>query len=68
LASSLQVLFLISGLSRLLISSLFLTHIKEVRQVEQITTWELIYNFSMVKPVLGPIFDVFTGGKEDKER
>jgi MFS family permease len=67
LASSLLVLFLISGLLRLLISSIFLTHIKEVRQVEHITTWELIYNFSMIKPVLGPIFDVFTGGKEDKE-
>ncbi|MBI5779219.1 MAG: MFS transporter [Planctomycetes bacterium] len=67
LVSSLLVLFLISGLLRLLISSIFLTHIKEVRQVEQITTWELIYNFSMIKPVLGPIFDVFTGGKEDKE-
>lgn len=67
LASSLQVLFLISGLSRLLISSLFLTHIKEVRRVECITTWELIYNFSMIKPVLGPIFDIFTGSKEDRE-
>ncbi|HLD35304.1 MAG TPA: MFS transporter [Planctomycetota bacterium] len=67
LASSLQVLFLISGLLRLLISSIFLSHIKEVRKVECITTWELIYNFSMIKPVLGPIFDVFTGGKEDKE-
>lgn len=67
LASSLQVLFLISGLLRLLISSIFLTHIKEVRQVEPITTWELIFNFSMIKPVLGPIFDIFTGSKEDKE-
>ncbi|MEK7309527.1 MAG: MFS transporter [Planctomycetota bacterium] len=67
LVSSLQVLFLISGLLRLLISALFLTHIKEVRQVEHITTWELIFNFSMIKPVLGPIFDIFTGGKEDKE-
>ena len=67
LASSLQVLFLISSFVRLLISSIFLTHIKEVRPVEHITTWELIYNFSMIKPVLGPIFDIFTGGKEDKE-
>jgi MFS family permease len=68
LASSLQVLFLFSGLLRLLISAIFLARIKEVRPVEPITTWELIFNFSMIAPVLGPIFDIFTGGKEDKER
>lgn len=68
LASSLQVLFLVSGLLRLLIAALFLSRIKEVRPVEPITTWELIFNFSMIKPVLGPIFEIFTGVGKDEDK
>ena len=66
-ASSLLWLFLISGLLRLLITAIFLTHIREVRTVEAIPTWELIYQISHVKPIIGPILDIFTGVNREEE-
>jgi MFS family permease len=66
LVSSLLWLFLISSLLRLFITAVFIPHIREVREVEAIPTWELIFQISHIKPLIGPIFEIFTGGKEEK--
>ncbi|MFH1230907.1 MAG: MFS transporter [Planctomycetota bacterium] len=68
LTSSLQVLFLISGLLRLVISAVFLPHIKEVRKVETIPTWKLIFQIIQIRPLFGPIFEIFTGVSKDENK
>ncbi|MDI6732889.1 MAG: MFS transporter [Planctomycetota bacterium] len=59
LASSLQILFLISGSLRLIISAIFLPSIREVRPVEKIATWRLILQIVPIRPALQPVFEIF---------
>jgi len=54
--SSIQVVFLLSGLMRVTISALLLNKFKEVRPVEP-----LIFRISALKPIAGATFHPFTG-------
>lgn len=66
LVSSLQILFLVSGLVRGVISAVFLPLIREVREVENITTWRLIFQMGPVKVILGPVIELFSdSGKKN---
>jgi len=67
LVSSLEVLFLLSGLLRLAISAVFLPLIREVRETEPIPTWKLVFQITQIPPIFGSIFEIFTGvGKKEK--
>jgi MFS family permease len=57
----LPVIFLISGLIRLIATSILLTKFKEVRPVEPIGNGELIFRVSQIKPIAGATFSLFTG-------
>ncbi len=73
LVSSLHILFLISGLLRGLVSAIFLPLIKEVRTVEPIQTWRLVFQMIQLRPLLapiisglGPVFEIFGMDKNSK--
>jgi MFS family permease len=57
----LPVIFLISGLIRLLATGIFLPKFKEVRPVEPIRHRELIFRVSHIRPIAGATFSLFTG-------
>ncbi len=57
----LPVIFLISGLLRLIAAGIFLRKFKEVRPVEPIHYRELIFRVSHIKPIAGATFSLFTG-------
>jgi MFS family permease len=57
----LPVVFLISGLIRLLATGIFLRKFKEVRPVEPIRHRELIFRVSHIRPIAGATFSLFTG-------
>ncbi|MFH1787783.1 MAG: MFS transporter [Candidatus Altiarchaeota archaeon] len=60
-ASSLQILFLVSGLMRALTSLFFLPRIQEVRDVEPITPKTFFMKYSGTQPVLGMTFKTIIG-------
>jgi MFS family permease len=57
----LPVIFLISGLIRLVATGILLRRFKEVRTVEPIGHGELIFRISQIKPIAGATFSLFTG-------
>lgn len=57
----LPVIFLISGVLRLIAAGVFLRKFKEVRPVEPIRYRELLFRVSHIKPVAGATFSIFTG-------
>jgi MFS family permease len=59
--STLPMIFLLSGLMRLVAAGLFLNRFKEVRPVEPICNRELIFRVSHIKPIAGATFSIFTG-------
>lgn len=59
--SSLPVIFLLSGLMRLVASGFLLHRFKEVRPVVPIRDRELIFRVSHLKPIAGATFNLFTG-------
>ncbi|MFH0859786.1 MAG: MFS transporter [Candidatus Altiarchaeota archaeon] len=59
--SNLQILFLISGLLRAGVSLIFLPKIREVREVEQITTKDFFIKYSGTGPILGLTYRAVTG-------
>jgi MFS family permease len=69
-SSLLLVIFLISGIIRLVASAVFLRKFIEVRPVEPIEHKELIYRVSHIKPLAGATFSLLTGifvGRSQKE-
>lgn len=60
IAHSLLLIFLISGLLRLLTAALFLRIFHEVREVEQIRSRELAYRVTHIKPIAGATFNIMT--------
>ena len=65
--SSLPVIFLLSGLIRLVSAGLLLHLFKEVRPVQPIRSHELIFRVSHLKPIAGATFNLFTGLFRDHE-
>ncbi|MEE4352869.1 MAG: MFS transporter [Desulfatiglans sp.] len=63
--SPLPVIFLLSGVMRLVASGLLLHRFKEVRQVEPIRGHEIILRISHLKPIAGATFSLFTGRSRD---
>jgi MFS family permease len=59
--SVLPVIFVISGILRLISSSLLLHKFKEVRPVEAIRGRKLFFRISQIKPIAGATFNLFTG-------
>jgi MFS family permease len=57
----LTVIFLISGLMRLVAAGIFLPKFKEVRSVEPIRNRDLLFRVSHIKPIAGATFSLFTG-------
>ena len=66
--SNLQWLFLFSGISRLIISLIFVPTIMEIRVVESLTYKELIMRVSSIRPLSGLKFDLFTGRDKKNDR
>jgi MFS family permease len=60
-AYMLPVVFLVSGLIRLVAAGLFLRKFKEVRPVEPIRHRDLIFRVSHIRPIAGATFSLFTG-------
>ncbi len=60
-STMLHVIFLISGMMRLVAAGLFLRKFAEVRPVEPIRHRELIFRVSHIKPIAGATFGLFTG-------
>jgi MFS family permease len=71
LASKLHVLFVLSGLLRLVFSLIFLPWIREVRPVEPAGTWQVIVQLVALQPIRGLRLSVFadqsTGARENAE-
>lgn len=61
LASPLQVLFLISGVVRLVVSLVLLPFIREVRSVEVASGWQVLIQIVGLVPIRGVRLSVFTG-------
>lgn len=59
--SVLPVIFLLSGILRMIAAGIMLRKFKEVRPVEPIKARELIFRVSHLKPVAGVSFSLFTG-------
>jgi MFS family permease len=57
----LPVIFLISGLIRLVAAGIFLPKFKEVRPVEPIRHRDIIFRVSHIRPIAGATFSLFTG-------
>jgi predicted MFS family arabinose efflux permease len=68
LISSLQVLFALSGIVRLVFSLIFLPLIREVRPVESATTWQVIVQLVALQPIRGLRMSVFTGADSAQPR
>lgn len=70
-ASTLPALFVLSGLMRLAAAALMLRKFREVRPVEEIRHWELIYRITNIKPIAGATFSLLAGpfreSKTEKE-
>jgi MFS family permease len=66
-ASGLLVLFLISGVMRLVTSAILLRRFGEVRNVEAIRRRELIFRISHLRPIAGATFSVLTGRFGERE-
>ena len=69
--STLPVLFLLSGLVRLVAAILMLRKFREVRPVEEISHRQLIYRITNIKPIAGATFSLLAGpfreSKTEKE-
>lgn len=64
----LPMIFLISGVMRLIAAGIFLRKFKEVRPVEPIRHRDLIFRISHIRPIAGATFSLFTGlFREHKE-
>jgi MFS family permease len=59
--SSLPVIFLLSGIIRLVASAFLLHRFKETRPVTPIRGHELIFRVSHLKPIAGATFNILTG-------
>jgi MFS family permease len=57
----LPVIFLLSGLLRLLAAVIFLPRFNEVRPVEPIRHREILFRVSQIRPIAGATFSIFTG-------
>jgi hypothetical protein len=57
----LPVIFLISGIMRMIAAGIFLRKFKEVRPVEQIRHRDLIFRISHIRPIAGATFSLMTG-------
>ncbi len=76
LSHSLVVVFVISGLLRLMTASQLLKKFHEVREVESVRSRDLIFRVSHIKPIAGATFNLMTyffrdqreGGKKEPER
>lgn len=68
--SMLLMVFLISGIIRLIAAYIFLRKFREVRDVEPIGHGELIFRISHIKPIAGATFSLTTGlfRKQKKDR
>ena len=64
----LPVVFLISGLIRLVAAGIFLRKFKEVRPVEPIRHRQLIFRVTHIKPIAGATFGLFTGFFKDHKQ
>lgn len=68
MTSNIQWLFLISGILRLCMSLIFLPQIREIREVEPLTLRELIFRVTLLRPISGLRFDIFTGNQKGKKK
>jgi len=59
-AHSLLLIFLVSGILRLLTAASFLKIFKEVRDVEHIRSRELVFRITHIKPIAGATFNLMT--------
>jgi len=57
----LPVIFLISGIMRMIAAGVFLRKFKEVRQVEPIRHRDFIFRISQIRPIAGATFSLMTG-------
>ena len=57
----LPVIFLISGIMRMIAAGIFLRKFKEVRQVEPIRHRDFIFRISHIRPIAGATFSLMTG-------
>lgn len=57
---ALLLIFLVSGILRLMTAAFFLKIFHEVREVEQIRSRELIFRISHIKPIAGATFNLMT--------
>jgi hypothetical protein len=55
------VIFLLSGIFRLVASAVFIRKFKEVREVEAIGNTDLFFRVAHIKPIAGFTFNLFTG-------
>lgn len=69
-AFTLPVIFLLSGVLRLIAAALFLPRFREVRPVEPIRHRELIFRVSHLRPIAGATFSLITGlfGEREEKR
>ena len=67
LASTLPVLFVLSGLMRLAAAALMLRKFREVREVEAIRHRDLIYRITNIKPIAGATFSLLAGPFKDSK-
>jgi MFS family permease len=58
---TLPLLFLISGLIRIVAAGILLRQFREVRPVEPIRHRELVFRVSHIRPIAGATFSLFTG-------
>jgi len=57
----LPVIFLISGIIRMIAAGIFLQKFKEVRPVEPIRNRDFIFRISHIRPIAGATFSLMTG-------
>jgi hypothetical protein len=57
----LPVIFLISGIMRMIAAGVFLRKFKEVRPVEPIRHRDFIFRISHIRPIAGATFSLMTG-------
>ena len=66
-AFTLPVIFVLSGMMRLVAAALMLRKFREVRPVEPIRHRDLIYRVSHLKPIAGATFSLLTGPFRDNK-
>ena len=64
----LPVIFLISGIMRMIAAAIFLRKFKEVRPVEAIRHRDLIFRISHIRPIAGATFSLMTGLFRDQRQ